>query len=101
MMASAPPTGAVGRAGVAGTVSASAGGSGSGSRFSKSASESRELSAGASVIIWGVARVVIMMSTVTPAMIMLVLGRRRFGQRIAHVLRDRLACVIPGGGMLQ
>jgi hypothetical protein len=53
------------------------------------------------VIIWGVARVVIMMSTVTPAMIMLVLGRRRFGQRIAHVLRDRLACVIPGGGMLQ
>jgi hypothetical protein len=48
-------------------------------------------SAGASVIIWGVARDVIMMSTVTPAMIMLVLGRRRFGQRIAHALRDRLA----------
>jgi hypothetical protein len=37
-------------------------------------------------------------------MIMLVLGRRRFGQRITHVLRNRLACVtvtIPGGGMLQ
>jgi hypothetical protein len=64
MMASVPPTGTVGRAGVAGTVSASAGGSGSGSRFSKSAFTVEDSmismsyrspvssSAGASVIIW-------------------------------------------------